>query len=340
MMMGARSTQAAPRQSRQQGAVVLLRLVWVWVWAGCLSVVEGGWLQNKGTATKSWVVGHSGVTTGGEARAPYMAVDGDVHTDWDSAVDPHDQSCWLVLDLGTSVMLSSFAVTQRGDTTHDTKDHELQYGESPTGPWKTAGSFVAKPCAPPSFVAADCATTPTAVTGKFRQVFALPSAASGRYWRWVAKTRFTEYQVFLQELELQTYAGWGGPFLVVMASCAALYLGGFSVYNWKARGLRGTAIFPHQDTWRAVFGLVLDGAVFSREWARNQARHILASSRNIRWLISFRILSVWWGNVAQVQQLRGRGTYAPVGDGVASSESASSKASAGAQATEDGHVVE
>ena len=207
-------------------------------------VVSGSWLQNDGTAAQSIVVGHSGVAQGGEERKPFMAVDGNPATDWDSAVDPADNSCWLALDFGGSVTLSAFALTGRGDDTHDTKDHELQTGTSATGPWVTVGSFVAKPCKPPDFTAADCNTPSSMTTAKFRQVFELPSAASSQHFRWVSKTRYSEYQVYLQEIEFRTAPAWGWAFIIVLLLGSGGYVGGFAAYNYKAKGLRGQAVVP------------------------------------------------------------------------------------------------
>jgi hypothetical protein len=207
-------------------------------------VVSASWMRNDGTAAKSIVVGHSGVAQGGEDRKPFMAVDGNLVTDWDSALDPADNSCWLALDFGGSVSLTAFAITGRGDEVHDTKDHELQTGTSATGPWVTVGTFVAKPCKPPDFTPADCAA-PSASTGaKFRQVFELPQAASSQHFRWVAKTRYSEFQVYLQEIEFQATPAWGWAFIIVFMLGSSGYVGGFAAYNYRTKGLRGQALLP------------------------------------------------------------------------------------------------
>jgi hypothetical protein len=99
--------------------------------AAAISLAVGAraeWVTNDGTQQKSIVAGHSGVAGGGEDRPPFMAVDGNFATDWDSAIDATDQSCWLAVDFGSSVTLVDFAITQRGDSTHDAKEHELQVG--------------------------------------------------------------------------------------------------------------------------------------------------------------------------------------------------------------------
>jgi hypothetical protein len=209
-------------------------------------VATGSWMTNDGTAASSIDVGHSGVAQGGEDRKPFMAVDGNLLTDWDSATDPADESCWLALDFGETVTIDAFALTGRGDEVHDTKDHELQSGPSPKGPWATAGSFVAKPCKPPDFAAAACAQPNSGAlkVAKFRQVFTLPSSASGRYFRWVAKTRYSEYQVYLQEIEFRLAPAWGWAFLIVLMIGSGGYLGGFAAYNYKTKGLRGRELLP------------------------------------------------------------------------------------------------
>lgn len=212
---------------------------------GLPRVASGSWMRNTGTAAKSVVVGHSGVAQGGEDRKPFMAVDGNPATDWDSAVDPADNSCWLAFDFGDSVTLNAFALTGRGDETHDTKDHELQTGASATGPWVTIGKFVAKPCKPPEFTAADCSAPTSAAAAKFRQVFELPSPTSSQYFRWAAKTRYSEYQVYLQEIEFQASPAWGWAFIIVLVLGVGGYVGGFSAYNHRTKGLRGQAILPY-----------------------------------------------------------------------------------------------
>ena len=120
------------------------------------------WLVNTGTASKSIVIGHSGVAAGGENRPPYMAVDGKFETDWDSALDPKDQSCWIAIDFGGTVDLAAFRITGRGDGVHDTKEHVIQVGDSPSGSWKTVGTFTAQQCKPPAFPATVCAPADSA----------------------------------------------------------------------------------------------------------------------------------------------------------------------------------
>ena len=74
---------------------------------------------------------------------------------------------------------------------------------------------MAKECGPPEWTAAQCAAANSAPTaGEFTQEFTLPSAASSRYWRWVAKTRWTEFQVYLQEIEFHLAAPWGWFFIL------------------------------------------------------------------------------------------------------------------------------
>ena len=136
---------------------------------------EGSWIVNHGTEGTSLAVGSSGVAGGGEDRKPFQAVDGVVTTDWDAALDAKDSSCWLTLDFGGTVTLTAIAVTQRGDSTHDTKDHEMQTGSSISGPWETVGSWTAKECKPPDFPAAECQPdTTVANSGGYRQVRAPP----------------------------------------------------------------------------------------------------------------------------------------------------------------------
>eukprot|EP01045_Picozoa_sp_COSAG04_P016938 COSAG04_NODE_1459_length_6621_cov_3.753450_2_plen_280_part_00 len=226
-----------------------------------------GWLENHGTAHSSLAVGSSGVAGGGEDRPAWMAVDGVRTTDWDAAVDATDQTCWLALDFQSSVTITGFRITGRGDHVHDTKDHELQTGGSPTGPWTTVGTFVAKECGPPDFTAAQCAATNSAPTaGEFTQEFTLPSAASSRYWRWVAKTRWTEFQVYLQEIEFHLAAPWGWFFILFLLLGAAAYFGGFAAQNYRLKGVRGRELLqlPHRRFWEELAALVQDGVTFTR----------------------------------------------------------------------------
>ena len=161
----------------------------------------GGWLTNDGTASKSLVVGDSGTVPSGspviERLKPYMAVDGNVTSQWNAEIDAADKSCWLVLDFEAEVTVYGFALIQRGDITHDAKDHELQTGDTKEGPWKSVGSFVGEECKPPAFSARQCRDKNQPGAAAFRQTFDLPSTATSRYFRWAAKTRFTDYQLYL-----------------------------------------------------------------------------------------------------------------------------------------------
>ena len=73
----------------------------------------------------------------------------------------------------------------------------------------------------------------------FKQTFELESSTSSRYWRWVAQTRYSEYQVYLQEIEFELAADWGWAFIGVLLLLAGLYVAGFGAHNYKVKGLRG-----------------------------------------------------------------------------------------------------
>ena len=181
----------------------------------------GGWLTNDGTASTSLVVADSGTTPSGSPliarQKPFMAVDGNVSSQWNAMIDESDSSCWLVLDFGSEATIHGFALIQRGDITHDVKDHELQTGATQAGPWKTVGSFVGQECKPPAFAVAQCRVKNQAGAAAFRQAFDLPSPATSRYFRWVAKTRFSEYQLYLYEIQFRE-SGWGATRLLRLAA--------------------------------------------------------------------------------------------------------------------------
>ena len=80
----------------------------------------------------------------------------------------------------------------------------------------------------------------TADSFGFKQTFILPSSVSSRYWRWMAKTRYSQYQVYLQEIEFELTAAWGWPFIGLLLLGIALYVAVFSAHNYKVKGLRGT----------------------------------------------------------------------------------------------------
>ena len=229
----------------------------------------GGWLTNDGTASTSLVVADSGTTPSGSPliarQKPFMAVDGNVSSQWNAEIDTTDNSCWLVLDFGASeATIHGFALIQRGDITHDVKDHELQAGATQGGPWKTVGSFVGEECKPPAFAAAQCRVKNQAGAAAFRQAFDLPSPATSRYFRWVAKTRFSEYQLYLYEIQFRE-SGWGATLLLVLtvASCAYLVGGVGHAANTEGKPLRLSS-HPHLALWAEVHGLVVDGVEFSR----------------------------------------------------------------------------
>jgi hypothetical protein len=235
----------------------------------------GGWLTNDGTASKSLVVGDSGtVPSPTWPRQPFMAVDGDVTTQWNAAIDASDKSCWLVLDFGSAVTIHGFALLQRGDTTHDAKDHELLTGATKDGPWVSAGSFVAKECKPPAFTARQCREKNQPGAAAFRQAVDLPSPATSRYFRWVAKTRYSEYQLYLYEIEFR-FSNWGEGFLLLVALGGTLYLGGGVALAAKSRGaaLR-LGSHPHAPRWVEVHGLCLDGVGYARGLVLGQSRSV------------------------------------------------------------------
>ena len=70
------------------------------------------------------------------------------------------------------------------------------------------GSFVGQECQPPAFTARQCRDKNQPGAAAFRQTFDLPAPATSRYFRWVAKTRFSEYQVYLYEIQFR-FSAWG-----------------------------------------------------------------------------------------------------------------------------------
>lgn len=201
-----------------------------------------------------------------------MSMDGDVKTYWDSAIDTEDKSCWLVMDFGEPVTLHGFAIIQRGDSTHDVKDHELQTGPSEKGPWTTADSFVAQECKPPAFSELVCRAKNQAVAAAFRQTFDLPSPATARYFRWVAKTRFSEYQLFLYEIEFR-FSNWGTEFCALLLAGGAAYVGCGMAYAQRVHGAKfRPSSHPHLPYWLQIHGLCLDGFGFVHGLALGRKR--------------------------------------------------------------------
>ena len=253
-----------PRASRGRGTWVSLLLV-------LLDPPGGsglGWLTNDGTASESLVVGSSGTTLSGtpplERQKPYMAVDGDVATQWNALVDSADKSCWLVLDFGSEVTIEGLALVQRGDITHDAKDHELQTAASKDGPWQSVGSFVGQECKPPAFSARQCRAPNQPGAAAFRQTFDLPSPATSRYFRWVAKTRFSEYQLYLYEIQFR-FSAWGAVLLLLLCLFSCAYVSGGVALGVKTEGKPWRlSSHPHLPIWLELRGLVFDGLVYTR----------------------------------------------------------------------------
>lgn len=227
----------------------------------------GGWLTNDGTASKSLVVADSGTVASGSplvARLKsYLAVDGNTSSQWNAQLDATDKSCWLVLDFGAEATVHGFALIQRGDNTHDAKDHELYTGATADGPWQSVGSFVAQECKPPAFTVAQCRVKNQAGTAAFRQTFDLPSAATSRYFRWVAKTRYSEYQLYLYEIQFRC-SNWGFELLLILGLGGFAYVGGGVALAAKTEGkVWRLSSHPHLPLWVEVHDLVVDGAGYT-----------------------------------------------------------------------------
>lgn len=253
--------------------LVLTLLVMFRLTPGCGFGI-GGWLSNDGTASKSIVVDSSGTTPSGspllERQKGYMAVDGNMTSQWNAMIDPHDQSCWLVLDFGAEVTVHGFAVVQRGDITHDVKDHELQTSTTKDGPWQSVGIFVGQQCKPPAFRARQCREKNQAGAAAFRQTFDLPSASTSRYFRWVAKTRFSEYQLYLYEIQFRGSA-WGAMLLILSGLCTCFYVFGGIAMGARTDGKPWRmSSHPHMPLWVELHALVLDGISYSRAVARGR----------------------------------------------------------------------
>jgi hypothetical protein len=228
----------------------------------------GGWFTNDGTAAESLVVGSSGTTASGkpleERMKPFLAVDGNVTSQWNSKIDPADNSCWLTLDFGSEVTVHGFALIQRGDITHDAKDHELQTGETKDGPWQSAGSFVGKQCKPPAFSAAQCREKNQAGAAAFRTTFDLPTPATSRYFRWVAKSRYSEFQLYLYEIEFRG-SNWAAVLLLLLGIGSCVYVSGGVALAAKTEGRPWRlSSHPHHTLWVELHGLVLDGVAYAR----------------------------------------------------------------------------
>lgn len=56
---------------------------------------------------------------------------------------------------------------------------------------------------------------------------------------------------------------WGWTLLVVLLVASVAYIGGGAGYNYKVKGLRGVELFPNQEQWRELRGLVADGAAIT-----------------------------------------------------------------------------
>jgi hypothetical protein len=254
-----------PRASRGRGTASVSLLLLLLTPPGGSGL---GWMTNDGTASESLVVGSSGTTPSGspplERMKPFMAVDGDVATQWNAAVDSADKSCWLVLDFGSEVTIEGLALVQRGDITHDAKDHELQTAATQDGPWQSAGSFVGQECKPPTFSARQCRGPNQPGAAAFRQTFELPSPATSRYFRWVAKTRFSEYQLYLYEIQFR-FSAWGAVTLLLLCLCSCAYVSGGVALGVKTEGKPWRlSSHPHLPRWLELYGLVCDGLAYTR----------------------------------------------------------------------------
>ena len=53
---------------------------------------------------------------------------------------------------------------------------------------------------------------------------------------------------------------WGWTLLLLLLVASIAYVGGGAGYNHKVKGLRGAELFPNQQFWRELRGLVADGA--------------------------------------------------------------------------------
>ncbi len=248
-----------------------------------------GWMSNDGTASESLVVGSSGTTPSGtpllERQKGFMAVDGNITSQWNAAIDPADKSCWLVLDFGAEVTIHGVALIQRGDITHDAKDHELQTAAGKDGPWQSVGSFLGQECKPPAFSASQCREKNQPGAAAFRQTFDLPAPAASRYFRWVAKTRFSEYQLYLYEIQFR-FSAWGAVLLLLLGFSSCIYIAGGVAHSVKTAGKPWRVpSHPHYALWVELCGLVLDGLAYTRaaiagRSAASGGRHAVRAGRS------------------------------------------------------------
>ena len=91
--------------------------------------IGGTWQTNHGTAAASMVAGSSGYTDG-PAGAPWLAMDGNTSTMWDSqqgtpSPASRKQNFWVMVDFGRNVTVEGFEVTSPGDGVHDPKGMRL-----------------------------------------------------------------------------------------------------------------------------------------------------------------------------------------------------------------------
>ena len=60
-------------------------------------------------------------------------------------------------------------------------------------------------------------------------------------------------------------SGWGWTFIIALCAVSGLYVGGGSAYNVKMKGAApGIGMVPQLEQWREGYGLVVDGARFTK----------------------------------------------------------------------------
>lgn len=66
-------------------------------------------------------------------------------------------------------------------------------------------------------------------------------------------------------MEIDCGSNWGWGFILMLTVCAVVYVGGGLGYAHKVKGLPlSVMVLPHREFWIAGYGLVCDGAMFTR----------------------------------------------------------------------------
>ncbi|XP_078603389.1 uncharacterized protein LOC144877355 [Branchiostoma floridae x Branchiostoma japonicum] len=168
-----------PRLSVPSGLLVLLAMA-----AG--GTAQGAWLAQD----PSWVVDSAGtpsVSADGVVSDAAKTLDGNILTIWNPQGIEGDW--YIVLDLTMPYTLTSIALNNYGDTTHDVRAFKLQKSHIPDGSLRNWQDVV----------------TVTDVEGgnlfHHRQEFGGFEETS-RYWRFVITRTYSGYQPWLRELNL------------------------------------------------------------------------------------------------------------------------------------------